>query len=216
MILAIPTMIVYSIIEKDFFIEAKQRIFSIIIGICISIIYTFIDLFFTSPFYMNEYSFFPNFLHSFFFEIIIPVGISALFILLFIKKDQNKWYQLYFIALGFIAIYMPARIFNENTLYNWYLLFSKPIIMLSMLYGLKNCIIFSYKYKEQISKNLKTQIKILSVTGIAFTYLLCLIIPSIIDSAYILGIADWLLAIITIFYSASMIIGTTFANLKIK
>ena len=215
MILAIPTMIVYSIIEKDFFIKAKQRLFSIVVGILISIIYVFIDLFFTSSFYSSRYAFFPNFMHSLFLEIVIPVGICSIFIFFFIKKDQYKWYQLYFMTLGFLAIYIPATILNENAVYNWYIIFSKPIIMLSVLYGIKNCIIFSYTYKEHFHKNLKTQVKIFSITGIVFAYILCLTGAPMIDSAYVLGIPNWILAIITVFYSALICIGSLLATIKL-
>lgn len=215
MILALPLMIVYSIMAKDFFIEAKQRVFSIVIGITMSIIYTFIDLFFTSPYYTNQFAFFPNFLHSFFFEIAIPIAFCSFFILLFIKNKQNKWYQLYFMLLGFLVVYFPARIFNENALYNWYLLFSKPIIILSMLYSLKNCIIFSYSYRDTLHKELKTHFKVFSIIGIVFSYILCLTIPSVIDSLYILDIPNWVLAIVSVLYCGGTIVGTLFANLRL-
>ncbi len=213
MILAFPLLIVCSFLCKEFFSEGTHKKVPIVIGFLLAAVYTFIDLFFTSAYYLTPYAFMPNFMYSFIYDIAIPLGISALFLLVFIKAFHFKWNELYYIALGFFVVYFPARIMNTNITLDWYDLFVKPLIFCSMLFGLKNVVAYTYALfnKKDVEKNKLLLIRVIVIVA----YIVCIMFPNAIDAFEAIGMPEWFLLVLMIFYCSGIIIGSIVLRKKI-
>ncbi len=200
MFLAFPLAIALALTMKDISEHGQKKV-SLIIGFSIAVVYSFIDLFFTSAYFLTPYAFFPNFVYSFLYDIFIPAALCSAFLFFFVKKTEYRWCELFYILLGFYCVYLPARSLNINDIFGLYELVLKPLIIVCMVYAYKNITLWMYLYQKgkvelPFIKNTAT-LKVVSV----FSYLLCTCIPAIIDSLYMVDISILLLLFVSVLYA---------------
>ncbi|MFI3258018.1 MAG: hypothetical protein R3Y36_06950 [Spirochaetales bacterium] len=134
MLLLFLCVSVYSLFSEHMFPVTDKRIVPALMGFFVAVIYSFIELFFTSAYYLAPYSFFANYRYFFTFEVIIPCFLCFTIMFLFVRKQENRFFALYFMILGFYTVYFPARVLNRNILFDNYILFVKPVIYVAMFW----------------------------------------------------------------------------------
>ncbi len=214
MILAFPLLAAYSLLDKTFYVAAAYKKISIIFGFLLASLYSFFVLFFIPAYYLTPYAFLPNFLYSFTHDTFFPIVFCSLFLFLLVKKFQYKWHELYYIMLGFYIVFFPARSLNINTIFGLHALFVKPVLMVSMVYVLKNILQFSYKYIE-ISKEMHTSKKDIAIKiVIVLSFLVCLAFPSVFEALYMIGALSWILIPIALLFCSAVVYGSSIVNKK--
>lgn len=104
---------------------------------------------------------------------------------------------------------------NRNNIFDWYLLFAKPIIYTCMLLGMKTVITHLYHYIRS-TKSSENTISMKKVTILKFSLILggCFLTPPAIDVMHLLDISVWILIIVTLLYSTAATYGTTLLDEK--
>ncbi|MGI5173377.1 hypothetical protein H0R92_07215 [Treponema sp. OMZ 840] len=192
MILALPLSLVYTLTKSD---EAAAPYASVLTGLVLGALYSFVECMFTSSYYLIRYAFFPNYAFYLFFEVVLPCLFCTAFYLIFTKKHDKILLSLYFVFAGFYAVYMPARVIHRNEVFDWYLLFVKPLIYTAMVIGIKNTALLLHKTAEDFAfctpsaisakDRVKPFIFPVSVT------LCVLIIPPAVDVMHLLNLPIW-------------------------
>lgn len=199
MFLLFPLLLVYSLAVKKFSPTVQQRYSPALIGFLFASLYTFIELLFVSAYYLSPYTFFANYIVFFAFEVLIPCVSCFLILTLCVKKQENKFMLLYFVLLGFYTIYFPARIMNRNTIFDWYILFVKPILYASMLLGIKNLITYFYQHIHTAKDSIVA--KRICILKFSLALLVSLLIPPAIDVMDLLNLSLWTILFVSLLYS---------------
>lgn len=214
MFLLLPIMLVYSVTVKDFLPTVKQRYAPALIGFLVAALYSFIELFFFSAYYLAPYDFFSNYAYFFTFEVLIPCLLCFSLLFFCIKKQKNRFMVLYFILLGFYTVYFPSRLINRNSTFDWYLVLAKPILYASMLYSIKNLIAYAYQCvnKPTIDENKKNTANSVNILKFSLVFIACLAIPPAIDVMHLLVLPMWSIILTTVLYSIAAICGTALVD----
>ncbi len=215
MIFFVFIVALYCMLTKDYFNNAKNKTTSILIGFALGIVMCLLILFFTTSYYLSAYSFVTNFISFYFYDVVFPYALCAIFTYLLIKPYSGKWFELSFFVIGFMAIYMPTRALSMHAVFDWYLLFIRPIMFVVMVFGIHN--IYSYmlssvNYNRSETKKITFDKKILLT--ITFIFLFS-IIPSITDVLHVLDINTFILLGVFILYVLTGFYSTRIARLKI-
>ncbi len=173
-------------VTKNYFNIVKNKLTSILIGFLLGIIVSFIALFFTSMYYLSPYSFFPNFFHYFFNDTLFPFILCSVFVFIFIKPYDGKWNELPFFVLGFLSVYFPARALTTSSVFDWYKLFLRPIMFVWMLYGVYNVLLYITSYINNHKSGVQKLTFDMQFLIRVSCFVLFLIMPSVIDSLYVL------------------------------
>ncbi len=214
MIFLFPLAVAFTIVTKNGTIALHKNV-SIVIGFLLAVVYSFIDLFFTSAYYLAPYAFLPNFFYSFLYDTLIPIVICSLFLLLFVRRFDFKWCELYLFLLGFYTVYFPARSFNVNEVFSWYELFIKPLVTVSMVFAIKNISLFLSLYlKDSTKYPFKKSLTMFNVF-IVILCILSLFMPSIIETLYLLDMSVFTWALFSLLYSFAIVYGSSFFHKKI-
>ncbi len=216
MILAFPLAIAYCLYSKDLYALELHKKVSLCIGFFIGVLYTFINLFFTSAYYLAPYSFFLNFLHTLFYDTIIPIALCLVFLFFFIKKTEFKWCELPFMLMGFYCVYFPARLFNVYEVFGSFELFIKPLLTVCMVYASSIALSFLYLYKRKTVQSLFKQsdsvIKMIVIVLLALSF----IMPSVIEALHMISIPFFIVLVVSVLYCAAIVYGSILLHKKIK
>ncbi len=210
LILVFPILVLFSLLTPDS--QATYRKICVVFGFLIGVLYSFIDLMFFSAYNISSYSFFSNFMHAFLHESLIPIGVNVFFLLACTKKLSLKWYNLYYLLVGFFIVRFPAKVINENLTYDEYILFLKPLVYLCMVWGIKKAIEFLYDYKNFFDSSYSKRVYQVIGAMLILFLILSVLLPSVIEVVYILGIPMWIQIFVVISYCCIIIIATITAN----
>ncbi len=215
MLLAFPIIIAYSLLMKNFYPEAQYKAVPLLAGFFLAVVYSFFQLFFFPAYYLIQYSFLSNFVYNFFYDVFIPLALCTLFLFVLAKKYNNKAYELYYLALGFFAVYVPARTFNITITFGSYELFFKPLLLVAMVYISKNIIIVAYRYNATVKERFSSKQHVAIKSGIAFAFVLCYMLPSVIETLYMLSVSYIILIPLILLYVVGFSYGSIIANKKL-
>ena len=135
MILVLPISLAYAVLKNDSRENAPYA--SVLVGLVLGALYSFVECMFTSSYYLVRYAFFPNYAFYLCFEVLLPCFFCTAACLIFIKKRDQALLSLFFVLAAFYSVFMPARIIHRNAVFDWYLLFVKPVVYTDMLFVLK-------------------------------------------------------------------------------
>ena len=135
MILVLPISLSYAVLKND----SRKNVpyASVLTGFVLGAVYSFAECMFSSSYYLVRYAVFPNYAFYLFFEVLLPCFFCTAACLIFIKKRDKALLSLYFVLAAFYSVFMPARIIHRNAVFDWYLLFVKPVVCVGMLFALK-------------------------------------------------------------------------------
>ncbi|OJF77435.1 MAG: hypothetical protein BKP49_00110 [Treponema sp. CETP13] len=180
--------------------EIKNIYSATLFGLIAGILYSFLDVLFTSDYYIAKYSIFSNLLHFGFIEMLIPIIIITSLYFVFIKSYDEMFKALFYVFLAFFAVYMPVRIISRNENIHYFLLFFKPtLFLLSILYCRK--IIFRIYNKL---KTCKMSFKSLGIPIVLM--IIVLLVPATAESMWLIGFSTWSWMVLFFVYLASYII----------
>jgi len=149
MLVLLPLVAVF-FLSLDYKKGKITNIFSAsLFGVLLGIVYSFCDVLFTFDYYLAKFSFWTNWFHFGFIEMLIPVCIATGLYVLCIKNYTDMFKSLFYLLIGFFTIYMPVRIISRNATYHYYLLFFKPTLFLFALLYLRVLILKTYKIVEK-------------------------------------------------------------------
>lgn len=181
MVLLFPTVLAFCCVHSD----KKIYGFLIACGAFLGILVSGFTAAFSYMHRIPEYSFFSNFFYYFFKQYALPlILVYALYF--FITKDSYEFRVKAFFPFvtSFFAIYMPYCIIASATSsveFSFYILFIKPVEMLSMIFL---CSLIAYKiYCATLEKKVKT-IVLYSIFA-----LLVLALPAILETLWLMCIA---------------------------
>lgn len=135
--------------------------------------------------------FFRTTLFTFGLKYCCPVFFCTAACLIFIKKRDKALLSLYFVLAAFYSVFMPARIIHRNAVFDWYLLFVKPVVCVGMLFALKYAFsLLNDRLNGTAPKSALPQL------------ILCaaLIVPPAIDVMHLLASPVWTIALASAAY----------------
>lgn len=127
-----------------------------------------------------EYSFVSNFLYYTLKEYALPVVLVYAVYFFVTKDDFDFRVKAFFPVLSsFQAIYMPYCTIASNTAaFSFYLLFVKPVVVLSMVFL---CSLIAYKIYRCANEN-----KILFIVLYALAALVTLLVPAVLETMWLM------------------------------
>lgn len=210
MIFLLPITLVY-VLTKNAYPAGRPdiRYSAAIVGFLTGVVYAFIECVFTSSYYLIPYAFFPNYFSHLAFEVLIPCIFCLAACLVFVKVKKENFIVLYFVLAAFYSVFMPARIIHRNTVFDWYLLFQKPIVYTCMLFGIKNTVLLLYGCLKLPASFLGTVTKkTYPALRPAAALSACMLIPPALDVMHLLSLPVWLVLTAGIVYGAAAGVGT--------
>ena len=186
--------------------RSRKNVPIIFMGAMAAIILCAVKMLFFYSHRIVPFSFMENFSFFLIRESFLPAIIIYGLLLIFSKDTLDfKTYSVFPLLTSFYAIYMPYSIYNSPSGYfNSFSLFIKPISYAIMLISIG---ILS----KEIGKNIKAK-KFLFVALYVLAAIVCLIIPSILESYYLITTKLLVVIIITICFGAFPI---TYSVLKV-
>ncbi len=179
MILLFPTVLAFCCVHSN----KKIYGFLISLGAFTGVLVSGFTAAFSYMHRIPEYSFVSNFFYYFLKEYALPlILVYALYF--FLTKDSVEFRVKAFfpVVASFFAIYMPYCIIAASSAaFSFYLLFVKPVVMLSMIFL---CSLITYKiYCSAQEKNIK------GIIAYSFCAILILAVPAVLESLWLMCIA---------------------------
>ena len=189
MILVLPISLAYAILKNDSRENAPYA--SVLTGFVLGALYSFVECKLKSSYYLTRYAFFPNYAFYLCFEVLLPCFFCTAACLIFIKKRDQALLSLFFVLAAFYSVFMPARIIHRNAVFDWYLLFVKPVVYTGMLFVLKYA--FSLLNDRLNGAAPKSALPQLSLCA-------ALLVPPAIDVMHLLATPVWTIALASVAY----------------
>lgn len=172
-----------SIVFYEFIKREPKDFMPLLIGLLSSSLYCALKAFFTFSHRVVPYSFGLNFIFLFMHQIFLPILI--VYVLFFvISKDSIEFKVNSFFPLisSFYAVYLPYIVIsaNQSTVYPFYEILFKPVIFLCLILHLT--ILLKFIHKEIKRK------KILFLILDVVSAIIFLVLPSIIETMYLLNV----------------------------
>jgi hypothetical protein len=194
MILLLPLVTVFFISLENKKGNVKNIFSATLFGVLSGIVYSFLDVLFTFDYYLAKFSFWSNWFHFGFIEMLIPAIIITGLYILCIKNYRDMFKCLFYLLMGFFTIYMPVRIISRNTSYHYFLLFFKPALFLLALLYLRDFVIKLYKNVEKQGVTVKAILPYtLYIVGL-------LLVPSAIETLWLIGFHSWVWILLSFLY----------------
>lgn len=194
MILVLPISLAYAVLKNDSRENAPYA--SVLVGLVLGALYSFVECMFTSSYYLVRYAFFPNYAFYLCFEVLLPCFFCAAACLIFIKKRDKALLSLFFVLAAFYAVFMPARIIHRNAVFDWYLLFVKPVVYTIMLFALKH----AFSLLDDRLNGTAPKSAILKNAVPPLIVCAALLVPPAIDVMHLLAAHLWTIALAVVAY----------------
>lgn len=198
MITVLPVSLLYMLTKHEEQTPAPYA--SVLTGLVFGSLYAFVECMFTPAYYLIRYAFLPNYGFYLFFETVLPCLCCTALSLIFIKNRSQILLFLGFICAAFYAVYMPARIIHRNNVFDWYLLFVKPLMYTAMVIGIKNTALLLHKTVEGLASGSSPVVSAAAISSalrvkpfiFPVSFIICvLIIPPAVDVMNLLNLPVW-------------------------
>ncbi len=112
-----------------------------VLGLFCGAVFTVLAIFFTSGYRTYPVFFLKFFFDLFLFEALVPfAALSAIAFLLFRGEARDKPAVLFPFFLGFFVLYIPFRVFFRSDSLSFFVLFVKPVLLVSSIMGVTKSI----------------------------------------------------------------------------
>ncbi len=177
-------------------LEKKQILVSFT-SFIISVFYCLVVGLFGNFYRLVPVNFFQNFAFIFCCETLFPILILLLVFYFWSEDDFSYKIKCVFpLLVGFYAVYMPFMILFENSELNWFSLFVKPILFISMFIGLSSVV--SLLYYSMKNKGNKLIIVLYFLLVVFF-----MILPAVIETLWLDGFSIFMFCLMVCVYILS-------------
>lgn len=166
-------------------------------GLFPSAIFCTYKYFFSPFYYLTQDSFLMNFFYYFLRQTAIPLVVLTVVFFFADGKDsvQDRLANIFPFYAGFYAIYIPFIVLCKDLPYPFFALFAEPTIYFFMLFSLPKICAKLFETKKPDAKALKK-------VFLVFALVAAILLPSVIESLWTLGVPAFLTVFLTLAYLA--------------
>ena len=177
-------------------------VFNAFLGILLAAVFCAYKYFFAPYYFLTPDSFFRNFIHVFFEQILLPLGVLTAAFLFVFKKDKisDRVEGLFPFYAVFYAVFLPFRILQDNLPNSAFGLFAKPILFILTLLVLSEC------EKSLFVPSQRAMLDKLDAFSVWSSFVLALIFPAGFEALWVLGMNAFVTILLLGLYSAGTVL----------